>query len=148
MERIKSEAEFGMIDWWKKVFIENYANFEGRARRSEYWYYVLANFLISIGLWIVAILAALILGVAGGILMYILIIGWGVANIIPSLAAQVRRLHDTNKTGWMILLGFIPVIGGIILLVFYFTEGDSGDNQYGPDPKAPNHSTINEIGSN
>lgn len=147
MERVKSESEFGMIDWWKKVFIDNYANFEGRARRSEYWYYVLGNLVFTLGLWLVTILSAVLFGLAGGLLMYILIIGWGVANIIPSLAAQVRRLHDTGKSGWWILIGFIP-LGGIVLLIFYCTEGTRGENEYGHDPKAPDHANINEIGSN
>ena len=147
MERVKNESEYGMIDWWKKVFIENYANFEGRARRSEYWYYVLFNFLISIGLVFAIILLSLLTGPLGFGLTYILVILWSIANIIPSLAAQVRRLHDTNKSGWWILISFIP-LGGLVLLVFYFTEGTHGDNEYGPDPKQIVDKDINQIGSN
>lgn len=134
MEIIKDESQYNMLDWWKKVFIENYANFEGRARRSEYWYYILMNLIITFSLTIVTFLLAFVIGIGAGILMYILLIGWGVANIVPSLAAQVRRLHDTNKSGLWVLLSLIP-FGGLVLLAFYCIEGDYGINQYGEDPK-------------
>lgn len=134
MEIIKDESQYNMLDWWKKVFIENYANFEGRARRSEYWYYILMNLIITFSLTIVTFLLAFVIGIGAGILMYILLIGWGVANIVPSLAAQVRRLHDTNKSGLWVLLSLIP-FGGLVLLAFYCIEGDYGKNQYGEDPK-------------
>ncbi len=61
---------------------------------------------------------------------------YGLVVLIPAIAVSVRRLHDTDRTGWWILIGFIPVIGAIVLLVFMLLEGDSGDNQYGPNPKS------------
>jgi uncharacterized membrane protein YhaH (DUF805 family) len=145
MERIKSESEFGMIDWWKKVFLENYANFEGRARRSEYWYYTLCSFLIVIGLYVLTFVLALLAGPVG-ILTTVLIVLFAIATIIPNIAVAVRRLHDTNKSGWWLLISFIP-LGGLVLLVFYFTEGTTGDNDYGPDPKQVSDKDINQIGT-
>ncbi len=144
MEVIKNESEFSMIDWWKKVFLENYANFEGRARRSEYWYFVLFNFIISVSAWIISI----ILIFFGGFLLWFFIPIFSLALIIPNLAVQVRRLHDTGKSGWYLLMVFIPLVGPIILLVFYCTEGDRGPNEYGPDPKMQAGPEINNIGRN
>lgn len=130
MEIIKNESEFSMIDWWKKVFIENYANFEGRARRSEYWYFVLFNFIITLSAYIVSILLIFF----GGFILWFFIPIFSLATLIPSLAVQVRRLHDVNKSGWWLLIALIP-FGAIVLLIFYCTEGDRGSNQYGSDPK-------------
>lgn len=141
MEIIKNESEYNMVDWWKKVFLKNYANFEGRARRSEYWYFVLFNFILSISAWIISF----VLIFFGGFLLWFFIWLFSIATIIPSLAVQVRRLHDTGKSGWMILLALIPLVGPIMLLIFYCTEGDRGPNEYGPDPKMQSASQINEI---
>lgn len=132
-----------MIEWYKKVVFENYANFNGRARRSEYWYFVLANF-------IVAIIAAIIDNVAG--LNFAPIpYGWlylanALFTIIPGLAVGVRRLHDVGKSGWFFLIAFVPFIGGIWLLVLFCTEGEQGTNAYGSDPKN-DFDEINEIGT-
>ncbi len=111
--------------------LTQYATFSGRARRSEYWYFVLAYFIASI---IAAIIDGILgtsgtfgsTGLIGGILT--------LALLIPSLAVAIRRLHDINKSGWWVLLGLIPLIGAIILIVWFC--GDSKpDNQYGPNPK-------------
>ena len=142
MERIKSEANFTMIDWWKKVFIKNYANFEGRARRAEYWNYVLFNFLISLGVWIFAIVFVFF----GGFLLIPFLWIFGLATIIPSIAVGVRRLHDTGKSGAYYLFILIPLVGSILLLVFFATEGDRGENEYGPDPKRIDDDPIHHIG--
>lgn len=134
-----------MIQWYKKVVFENYANFEGRARRSEYWYFVLGNFLISI----VFLLFIMIFGGNGmdgvALLFYVLLILYSLAVFLPSLAVAVRRLHDIGKSGWYYLIGLIPFIGGIWLLVLFATEGVHGSNEYGPDPKLGGD--INEIGN-
>lgn len=131
----KSEANYNMIDWWKKVVFENYANFSGRARRSEYWYFILMQFILIIpiyGILMVGLVndqtAMTAIGVGGYILM-------GLGTLVPGLAVAVRRLHDTNKSGWFYFIGLIPFIGGIILLVWFFTEGNRFSNQYGNDPK-------------
>ncbi|RYJ43712.1 DUF805 domain-containing protein [Flavobacterium beibuense] len=125
-----------MIQWYLKVVKDNYANFEGRARRSEYWYYTLMNILI--------ILTLAILTMVSSIFTFVYAI-YALGVIVPGLAVAVRRLHDINKSGWFILVGFIPFIGGIWLLVLLATEGDRGDNQYGEDPKNP-YNEMNEIG--
>ncbi|UUV20254.1 DUF805 domain-containing protein [Paenimyroides aestuarii] len=128
-----------MIDWYKKVVFENYANFNGRARRSEYWYFVLCNFLITMCLYIPMIIS---MGVSGeqqpGALFYLffaLIMIYSLAILVPSLAVAVRRLHDTGRSGWFYFVGLIPLVGSILLLVWFFTEGQRGTNEYGPDPK-------------
>lgn len=120
-----------MMNWYLQVF-KKYADFKGRARRKEYWMFVLFNILFSIVALSIDMAMGMNMGMRGGILtgLYFL------ATIIPTLAVSVRRLHDTNKSGWMILIGLIPLIGGIWLLVLYVTEGDAGDNEYGPNPKA------------
>ena len=101
-----------------------YAGFTGRARRSEYWFWTLA-YLIA---YIVAVLIDSILGIT---LVTIVV---ALAALIPSLAVAVRRLHDTDKSGWFILIGLIPIIGAIVLIVFFVADSGT-DNQYGPNPK-------------
>ncbi len=133
-----------MIDWYKKCLFENYANFSGRARRSEYWYYMLTNGLILLA-W--TILCAIVTSFSeafedvliGVIVLYFLII------IIPSFAVIVRRLHDIDKSGWYYLVRFIPVVGTIWLLILFCTPGTNGFNSYGKDPKHL-YDDINEIG--
>lgn len=131
-----------MIDWYKKVIFENYANFSGRARRSEYWYYVLMNVIIFVFLGILCIcllpflksmsdFAVGILTVAAVCIFGLYVLG----IIIPSLAVVVRRLHDIDKSGWYYFVRFIPMIGPIWLLVMLCTAGTQGRNDYGNDPK-------------
>lgn len=138
-----------MIDYYKKVVFENYANFNGRARRSEFWYYVLANIIISI---LIAIIENMLgLGnysssgasfqYSGGIISNL----YSLAVLIPGLAVGVRRLHDTGKSGWNLLFVLIPFVGGIILIVFFATEGESGPNKFGKDPKNPELSTEDHL---
>lgn len=126
-----------LIGWWKKVVFENYANFNGRASRAEYWYYTLANLLLLIPFYIVALVGAAN-GSSGlatiGFVGYLLL---ALATLIPSLAVGIRRLHDLNKSGWNYLIGLIPLVGGIILLVWFFTDGNRFENNYGEDPKNP-----------
>jgi uncharacterized membrane protein YhaH (DUF805 family) len=133
----KPEKDYNMIDWWKKVFLKNYANFNGRARRSEYWYFSLASLLIFVPFYILAIAGisndeeSLLSDFSFGVITLLML-----AIIVPSLAVTVRRLHDTNKSGWYYFITLIP-LGSIILLVWLFTEGDSRANKYGDDPKNP-----------
>jgi len=123
------------MNWYLKVLKENYANFDGRARRKEYWMFTLFNLIIIAVLVICAsIFAAMEISALASI-FGILYAVYALAVLIPGLAVAVRRLHDTGKSGWMILVGLIPFIGGIWLLVLYATEGDKGDNEYGSDPK-------------
>jgi uncharacterized membrane protein YhaH (DUF805 family) len=134
----KLESDYNMIDWWKKVVFKNYANFTGRARRAEYWYFVLGNFLLIVPFYIIAIVGVSsdnsLLSTVGMIIYGLVALG----TIIPGLAAAVRRLHDLNKSGWYYFIGFIPIVGGIILLVWFFTDGNRFTNNYGTDPKNVN----------
>ena len=120
-----------------KAFWSNYRNFKGRARRSEYWYIQL--FLVATNLAAAAIDLALMDGDVdrfianggGGIVGLI----WILATIVPALAVLVRRLHDTNRSGWWVLIGFVPVIGTIVILVFTVSDSDQSENRYGSSPK-------------
>jgi uncharacterized membrane protein YhaH (DUF805 family) len=141
----KPEANYNMIDWFKKVVFDNYANFNGRARRSEFWWFRLCSGLLLLIPYIIVIMASVnnfetnedLRTISTGLSasMSILVL-CALLLLIPSLAVAVRRLHDTGKSGWMLLLGIIP-FGGIALLVFYFQDGNRFTNQYGPDPNAP-----------
>jgi uncharacterized membrane protein YhaH (DUF805 family) len=136
---MKKEVDFNLIDWWKKVVLENYANFEGRARRAEYWNFILTNFLGYISLFIFAFIP--VIGLIAGVGYIVLAFG----VIIPSIAVLVRRLHDRNKSGWFYFVALIPIIGSIWLLIELCSEGTIGNNQYGADPKRPTDN-IKEIG--
>ena len=124
---------------WLLMPLRRYADFQGRSRRKEYWMFALG---ILIAYVILAVLAAMLVGSSpdpdnplGGA-MAIPILLFVAAIFIPSLAVQVRRFHDQDKSGWMVLLGLIPFVGGVILLVFMCLEGTAGPNRFGPDPKA------------
>ncbi len=114
------------MNWYIDV-LKKYAEFSGRARRMEYWMFVLFNTIITC-------VIAFVEGLAGspGFLSMI----YGLAVLLPSIAVAVRRLHDTDRTGWWLLIAFIPLIGVIVLIIFMFLDGDAGDNQHGPNPKA------------
>ena len=122
------------FDIYKSVLTKKYADFTGRARRAEYWWFVLINFVVIFSLVVLIIILAGSndsLAGLGGIIYAVYALG----VFVPSLAVTVRRLHDTNKSGWMLLIGLIPLVGPILLLVFYFTDGDLGTNRFGPSPK-------------
>lgn len=116
------------------VLTKKYATFEGRASRSELWWFFLFNLLVQIALQVLAIALAgsgdQTMALIGGvpILIYVL------AVLIPSLAVSVRRLHDTDRSGWWLLISFVPIVGFIVLLVFYCQRGTDGPNRFGPDP--------------
>jgi uncharacterized membrane protein YhaH (DUF805 family) len=112
--------------------LHKYVGFSGRARRSEYWWFFLFTILVSM---VAGVLDSILgtmdddtnVGVIGTIA--------SLALLLPSIAVAIRRLHDTSRTGWWILIGLIPIVGWIILIVFYCQDGH-GDNKYGPSPKA------------
>ena len=128
--------------------LRKYATFSGRARRKEFWLWVLAYI---IGAFIIGFIegaiglapepvatsefgegtAAFAYSMQGGPLTWVYML----ALLIPNLAVAVRRLHDTGKSGWWLLIGLIPLVGWIVLIVFYCLEGQRGTNEYGPDPK-------------
>lgn len=140
-----------MFGWYKKVLFQNYSNFRGRARRSEYWYFTLTNVIISTAILLIPMIIMIATQAAtggssstvdksspgymisiifGGIYMlYVL------ATIIPSIAVSVRRLHDLGKSGWSFLIIFVPAVGSIILLIWLLQDSQPGSNAYGPNPK-------------
>lgn len=117
-----------------KVVKDNYANFEGRARRREYWMFILAYFIIYFAVAIVAAILSSISGTLGSIVYGLLSLG-ALAVLVPSLAVGVRRLHDIGKSGWFLLVGLIPLVGAIWLIILLATDGTPGENQYGKNPK-------------
>jgi len=119
------------MNWYLQV-VKNYANFSGRARRKEYWMFSLFNIIFITVAMIIDNVAGLTFGKFPIGLLYFL---YALFIIIPVLAVTVRRLHDVGKSGWMILIYLIPIVGAIWLLVLSLTDSDTGENQYGPNPK-------------
>ena len=113
------------MDWYLNCWTK-YATFAGRARRKEYWMFVLWNAIFAFG---VGVLDALVGG--GGVLFTL----FSLAYLLPWLSVNVRRLHDTDRSGWWILVSFIPLVGGIWFLILMLLEGSRGVNRYGDDPK-------------
>jgi uncharacterized membrane protein YhaH (DUF805 family) len=115
-----------LVSYWKLVVLERYAQFTGRSRRAEFWWYFLANFIISVVLNI-------LIGISS--IFWVLYVIYGLAVLIPGLAVAVRRLHDTDRSGWWLLIGLIPIVGIIVLIVFWATDGNPGPNRYGVSEK-------------
>ena len=119
------------MDWYLAV-LKKYAQFSGRARRKEYWYFTLFNVIFSVVLSFVDGLTGTWNPESGvGLLSGI----YSLAVLIPAIAVGVRRLHDTGRSAWWVLILLIPLIGVIIFLVFMVLESQEGENQYGPSPK-------------
>ena len=118
-------------EYYTDVVIKKFFCFEGRARRKEFWMFVLCNAIVA------AILGALdsVIGVKIANSIGILVLIYDLAILLPSLGVCVRRLHDIGKSGWWLLLGLIPIVGPIVLLVFVCLDGKPGTNEYGPNPK-------------
>jgi uncharacterized membrane protein YhaH (DUF805 family) len=115
-----------------KLSLARYASFDGRARRSEYWYFSIVHWLAMLLAGVVGYLAMLASPALGIVLYSIAFFG----TLLPHLAVSVRRLHDVNRTGWWYLFGLVPLLGTIALLVWYCTDGTRGPNRFGADPKA------------
>jgi uncharacterized membrane protein YhaH (DUF805 family) len=119
------------MNWYVEV-LKKYAVFVGRARRKEYWWFTLINLIISFALGFIDGLLKLPhagdWGPLGGL--------YSLAVMLPGIAVSVRRLHDTGRSGWWLLIGLVPCAGAIILLVFMVQDSQPGDNEYGPNPKA------------
>jgi uncharacterized membrane protein YhaH (DUF805 family) len=126
------------IDWAKRP-IQKYADFTGRAPRAEFWWFVL---FVIIG-EVVAMILDSILGLDGMVGPYgpILCV-YVLAVVIPYLAVGAWRLHNTDRSGWWLLIGLIPIIGAIVLIIFFVTEGAKSDNRYGPDPYAGGEAAV------
>lgn len=117
----------------KTCLTEKYCCFSGRARRSEYWYYCLFNFAVSL---VVSLIANLLFEPqsTGYLLITALV---SLALFLPGLGVAVRRLHDTGKSGWYYLMALIPLVGVILLLVKFCTDSQPGENRFGANPKEP-----------
>lgn len=118
---------------WFLIVLKKYATFSGRAQRAEYWYFVLFYILISVVLTVVDDITGTFstefgMGLLSGLL--------ALALLIPSIAVSVRRLHDTGRSGWWLLLVLIPFIGAIVLIIFMVQNSSPDANEYGPNPKA------------
>ena len=113
------------MKWYLKA-LSQYADFNGRARRSEYWMFTVFNMIFAF----VALFVDSMIGTAR--VLYSIYV---IAMFIPGLAVSVRRLHDVGKSGWMSLIALIPLIGPLWLLVLFFTDSNPGENKYGPNPK-------------
>ncbi len=129
---------------WMLMPLKRYADFNGRSRRKEYWMFFLFQMIVVFGIVIIGgILGAFSPDASGemsfgGSLMAGLFGIYALAMFIPTIAVQVRRLHDTERSGWWVLLGIVPIvnyIGFIVLLVFYCLDGTKGKNRFGDDPK-------------
>ncbi|MBL6955981.1 MAG: DUF805 domain-containing protein [Chlorobium phaeobacteroides] len=119
------------MNWYLDV-LKKYAVFSGRARRKEYWYFYLFNTIIEVALMLVDYMVGWY-SIEGGIGVLSAIYVLGI--MIPGIAVSIRRLHDTGRSGWWLLIGLIPFIGAIVLLVFMVQDSKPGENEYGPNPK-------------
>ena len=132
---------------WMILPYKRYFDFSGRSRRKEYWLFTLLYVLVI--LFFAGIMVAGVVGLEknetpgltfwfglAGMILFLL------ASLIPSIAVAVRRFHDQNQSGWLYLLGFIPSIGGLIVMVFMCLDGTKGENRFGPDPKDPASADI------
>jgi uncharacterized membrane protein YhaH (DUF805 family) len=142
---------------WMLMPLRRYADFSGRSRRKEYWLFTLFLMLVYISMgtvlalyaWVTGMFDLATPGAAGmtttfGIIIVIFLI-FILAILIPTIAVQVRRMHDQDKSGWWVLIAYIPVvnyIGGIVLFVFMCIEGTKGENRFGPDPKNQNIADV------
>ena len=130
LTKLSGVKEYNM-NWYIDV-IKKYAVFNGRARRKEYWYFFLFNLLISFVIGFGEVLTGISDPDTGyGLFSTI----YTFAVLIPGIAVSVRRLHDTNRSGWWLLIVLIPLIGAIILLVFFASDSKSDENDYGINPK-------------
>lgn len=130
--------------------LRNYAVFTGRARRSEYWFFALFNFIFAIAAMVADNLLNMTFELVPGYPGYYgyIYVAYALFTLVPGLAVMVRRLHDVGKSGWFFFIAFIPLIGAIWLLVLLFTDSKPGENKWGPNPKGiGNYSEIETVGA-
>ncbi|MCE0801210.1 DUF805 domain-containing protein [Buttiauxella sp. A2-C1_F] len=118
------------MDWYFKV-LKNYLGFSGRARRKEFWMFILVNLVLTVVLSILDKMLGLRIAGDEGLLTTV----YGVLIFLPYWAVQFRRLHDTDRSAWWLLLLLIPLVGWLIILAFNCQNGTPGENEYGADPK-------------
>ena len=121
------------MEWYLMVW-KKYAQFSGRSRRKELWMFALFNTIIGTVLYLIGFALAAAENSLSSVFFGLYFI-YVLAALVPGWAVGARRLHDTGKSGWWWLIVFVPFIGAIVLLVFFATDGQPGDNQYGPNPK-------------
>lgn len=119
------------MNWYVEV-LKKYTVFEGRASRSEFWYFTLVNMIVFL---ICGILDQVLFSELNALVTPVFTSIYFLAILLPAIGVHIRRLHDTGRTGWWLLLNFIPFIGFIVLFIFYVTDSDPGLNKYGPNPK-------------
>ena len=138
-----------MLDWMLMPY-RRYTDFSGRSQRKEYWMFALFSAIVTM-----VVLALMFGGMPAmdeygapgdpGMMFYVgigLLALFGLGSIIPSIAVQVRRFHDQDKSGWFVLLGLIPYVGGIVVFVFMCLDGTQGPNRFGDDPKDPTRADV------
>lgn len=114
------------MNWYLTVIKEHYADFKGRARRQEFWMFMLINWVISV-----------VLGIVGGLIHFSLLGSiYGLAVLVPTLGVGVRRLHDMGKSGWWYLICLVPVLGAIYLIYLWCQDSQAEANEWGANPKA------------
>jgi len=121
----------GDMRWYLEV-LRNYADFSGRSRRKELWMFWLVNLVICMALGFIEG----IIGIFRGQSVSVLATLYSMFVLIPGLAVGARRLHDIGRSGWWLVLGLIPILGAIVLLIFFVQDSQAGENRFGPDPKA------------
>ena len=117
---------------WYLTVLKKYATFGGRARRKEYWMFFLFNIIFAIAATVIDNVLGLNIGMLPYGFIYLI---YMLAMLLPGIAVTVRRLHDIGKSGWWVFISFVPLIGGIWLLILVCKEGTLGPNEYGSDPK-------------
>ena len=121
----------GFMNWYIEV-LKKYTEFSGRSRRKEYWYFTLFNIIVTI----IMTTIDSALGTLNELTGYgVFNSAYSLAVLLPTIGVGIRRLHDIGKSGWWLLIGLIPLIGAIVLIVFFVKDSQPGENQYGPNPK-------------
>lgn len=134
--------------YWFLKAIRQYADFNGRARRKEYWMFTLFVALFALILYIPLLIAMFNQWTGVATFLMVLYFLYSVGFFIPGLAVTVRRLHDVGKSGWFLFIGLIPIVGAFWLLILYLTDSMAGENEYGPNPKGiGNSSDLSELGA-
>lgn len=119
------------MNWYIEV-LKKYTEFSGRSRRKEYWYFTLFNIIVSCLFIVLDFILGTFNSEAGyGVLNTI----YSLSVLLPAIGVSIRRLHDIGRSGWFLLIGLIPLIGAIVLLIFFVKDSQTGENPYGPNPK-------------
>lgn len=126
--------------------LKRYFDFQGRSRRAEYWLFYLLTIIVTMVLYVPLLAVGMNFetgepNAIGGLVMLVLGLVW-LGLFVPSLAVLIRRLHDTNRSGWWVLISFLPLVGGLVLFIFTVLNGTAGPNRFGADPKAESSAEV------